>query len=300
MRIFVTGATGFVGSAVVKDLMDAGHRVIGLVRSAAAAGMLAALGAEAHAADLRDRESLRGALAQSDGVIHTAFNHDFSQFKANCEADREIIEFFGCELAGSGRPLVVTSAIGVLPRNGLVNEMTDPVPVSSVAANPRAASEYAASAVADMGVAVSVVRLPPSVHGDGDHAFVPTLIDIARKNRLSAYVGDGENLWPAVHRLDAARVYRLAVEKAADYARYHAVAEEGIPFHDIAAAIGAGLNLPVKSIESGDAAAHFGWFSHFAAMDIRSSSSATRAGLAWLPTGTTLLEDLSRGAYFKV
>jgi nucleoside-diphosphate-sugar epimerase len=299
MRIFLTGATGFVGSAVVKDLMDAGHRVIGLVRSAAAAGVLAALGAEAYAADLRDRESLRAALAQSDGVIHTAFNHDFSQFKANCEADREIIEFFGAELAGSGRPIVVTSAIGVLPKDGLVNESTDPVPVSSVAANPRAASEYAASAVADMGVPVSVVRLPPSVHGDGDHAFVPTLIDIARKNRLSAYVGEGTNLWPAVHRLDAARIYRLAVERAADYARYHAVAEEGIPFHDIAASIGAGLNLPVRSIEPSDAATHFGWFNHFAAMDIRSSSDATRSGLAWSPIGPTLLQDLSGGVYFK-
>lgn len=299
MQIFLTGATGFVGSAIVKDLVDAGHRVIGLVRSAAAAGVLAALGAEAYAADLRDREGLRAAISQSDGIIHTAFDHDFSQFKANCEADREIIEFFGRELAGSGRPLVVTSAIGVLPKDGLVNETTDPLPVSSVGANPRAASEYAARAVADLGVPVSVIRLPPSVHGYGDHAFVPILIDIARQNRLSAYVGEGDNLWPAVHRLDAARLYRLAVERAADYERYHAVAEEGIRFHDIAAAIGVGLNLPFGSVDPGEAGAHFGWFNHFAAMDIRSSSDATRSTLSWSPTGPTLLQDLSDGAYFK-
>lgn len=298
MRILVTGASGFVGSAVVTDLIAAGHKVIGLVRSAGAAGILATLGADVFAADLRDQENLRAAIARVDAVVHTAFNHDFSQFRESCEADRSIIEFFGTELAGSRRPLVVTSAIGVLPGNGLVTEATDPVPPSSEGANPRAASEVAADAVANMGVPVSVVRLPPTVHGEGDHAFLPMLIGTARKNGLVAYVGNGENRWPAVHRLDAARLYRLAVEKAAPYARYHAVAEEGVPFRQIATSIGAGLDLPVQSIEPETAASHYGWFSHFAAMDIQASSVQTRASLAWAPNGESLLEDLAGPAYF--
>ncbi len=298
MRILVTGAAGFVGSAVVADLIAAGHRVIGLVRSAGAAGILAALGADVYAADLRERENLRTAIGQVDAVVHTAFNHDFSQFRESCEADRSIIEFFGSELAGSQRPLVVTSAIGVLPGNRLVTEATDPVPLSSEGANPRAASEAAADAVANMGVSVSVVRLPPTVHGKGDHAFIPMLIGTARKNGLAAYVGNGDNRWPAVHRLDAARLYRLAVEKAAPHARYHAVAEEGVPFRQIAASIGAGLGLPVQSIQPETAAVHYGWFSHFAKMDIQASSDRTRASLAWVPSGESLLEDLAGPAYF--
>ncbi|MBY3075468.1 SDR family oxidoreductase [Rhizobium laguerreae] len=298
MRILVTGAAGFVGSAVVKDLVGAGHRVIGLVRSAAAAGMLATLGAEAYAADLRERDSLRAALARADGVIHTAFNHDFSQFRANCEADRDVIEFLGGELTGSDRPLIVTSAIGVLPKHGLVTEATDAVPLSDAAANPRAASEIAADAVAELGVPVSIVRLPPSVHGEGDRAFVPTLIDIARAKGFSAYVGNGENRWPAVHRCDAARLYRLAAERASTHARFHAVAEQGIPLRNIATAIGTGLDLPVAPIDAEAALNHFGWFNHFAAMDIRASSAETRRNLGWSPGGSTLLEDLAAGVYF--
>lgn len=298
MKVFVTGATGFVGSAVVRELIAAGHRVIGLARSAAAAGMLVTLGAEAHAGDLDDPESLRRGIARSDAVIHTAFNHDFSRFRENCEADRRVINLLGAELAGSGRPLIVTSAIGVLPKGETVTEETGPV--SGSLENPRAASEEAAARIADRGVSVSVIRLAPSVHGEGDHAFVPTLVRIAREMGISAYIGEGLNHWPAVHRLDAARLYRLALEKGVARGRYHGVSEEGIAFRDIATAIGLGLSLPVVSKTSEDAAAHFGWFSHFAAMDIRASSAQTRAQLGWQPSQPSLIDDLSGEAYFNL
>ncbi len=298
MRIFVTGATGFVGGALVQDLIAAGHQVIGLVRSAGAAATLTALGAEPHMGDLRDHESLRTGIVWADSVVHTAFNHDFSQFPANCEADSQTIEFLGSTLAGSGRPLVVTSAIGVLPKGGLVTEASDPIPAASPGRNPRAASEDAAARAADLDVSVSVVRLPLSVHGTGDHAFVPTLIGIAREKGVSAYIGDGENLWPAVHRRDAARVFRLAIEKGAAHGRYHAVAEEGVPFREIAAAIGAGLGVPVTSVTPEAAPAHFGWFHDFARINIRASSEVTQRTLGWHPSGPTLLEDLAGTLYF--
>lgn len=296
MRIFVTGATGFVGSAVVQELMAAGHRVIGLARSDAAAAALASAGAEAHRGDLDDLESLRRGAAAADGVIHTGFNHDFSKFQASCEADRGIIEALGDALAGSDRPLVVTSGIGILPQGELSTERT--APATGAKAHPRSASEAAADAAAARGVRVCVVRLPPSVHGEGDHGFVPILIRLAREKRESAYLGDGTNRWPTVHRLDAAKLYRLAFERAEGGVRYHGVAEEGIAFREIAQVIGRQLDVPAVSKTRDEAAAHFGWFTHFATMDVPASSHDTRERLGWKPTQPGLIADLDGPGYF--
>ena len=294
MRVFVTGATGFVGSAVVGELLAAGHQVLGLVRSDASAAALAATGAKAHRGSLDDLDSLRSGAAAADGVIHTAFNHDFSKFKENCENDRRVIEALGDALAGTGRPLIVTSAMAILPHGVLATE--DMMPVAGPAAHPRAASEEAA--VAACGARVSVVRLPPSVHGDGDHGFVPHLIGIAREKGISVYSDEGLNRWPAVHRLDAARLYRLILEKDSEGARYHAMAEEGVPFREIAAVIGRRLNVPVVGKSPDEAAKHFGWFAHFAAMDVPASSERTRQFLGWQPREPGLIADIDRPAYF--
>ena len=296
MKIFVTGATGFIGSAIVEELHEAGHQVLGLARTDAAAKSLTAIGAQVHRGDLDDLDSLRAGAADSDGVIHTAFNHDFSKFKANSETDRHVIEALGDVFVGSDRPLIVTSAIGLLERGRLVGEADEP----ASSANPRVASEEAAAAVAARGVRVSVVRLSPSVHGEGDQGgFVPTLIRIARAKGMSVYQGDGQNHWPAVHRLDAARLFRLAVEKApAAGTRFHGVAESGIAFRDIAEVIGERLNLPVVSLASEEAAAHFGPFAHFAGMDIRASSEQTQKDLGWHPVHTGLIADLHGAGYF--
>lgn len=296
MRVFVTGATGFVGSAVVRELLSAGHQVLGLSRSDAGAASLEAVGAEVHRGSLDDLDSLQAGATAADAVIHTGFNHDFSRFKENCEADRRIIAAFGDALAGSERPLLVTSGSGLLQVGRPATE--DDLPNVDSSVIPRVATEEAVAELIHRGVKASLIRLPPSVHGSGDHGFVPILIAKARETGITAYVGSGENRWPAVHRLDAAKVYRLALEHGVAEPRYHAVAEEGVPFREIAALIGSRLGLPVVSQSHEEAAAHFGWFSHFAGMDSPASSDQTMQWLNWQPTQPGLLADLDRDVYF--
>ncbi|EHQ29125.1 SDR family oxidoreductase [Mucilaginibacter paludis] len=295
MRVFVTGASGFVGSAIVKELLSSGHQVLGLVRSDSAAQKLTASGAEVCLGDVNNIEIIQRAASTCDAVIHTAFNHDFSQYKANCEADRIVIEAFGEALMGSEKPLVITSALGLLNYDRPVTE-DDALQVSSTIV-PRAASEEAATAVSAKGVRVYVVRLPASVHGSGDHGFIPVVINTARDKGESAYVGEGHNRWPAVHRDDAAIVYRLVVEKQPSLKVLHAVAEEGIAFKQIAKVIGDGLHLPVISKTGDDIAAHFGWFAHFASIDCPSSNKKTVEQLGWEPKGAGLIEDIKNAGY---
>ena len=296
MRVFVTGATGFVGSAVVEELLGASHQVLGLARSDASAASLAALGIEVVRGSLDDLDSLKAGAFASDGVIHCGFNHDFSRYAENCVMDEHAIAAMAEVLAGSDKPLIVTSGTGLVACGGMVDEDMLPPAVSP---NPRR-SEQAAMAAHAAGVNASVVRLPPSVHGQGDHGFVPILIRMAREKGRAVYAGEGSNTWPAVHRLDAAKVFRLVLESGSKAAgrRFHAVDEEGIAFRDIASAIGKGLNLPVVSAPAEEAAAYFGWFAHFAAMDNRVSSRTTRESLGWTPTQPGLLRDLSSADYF--
>jgi nucleoside-diphosphate-sugar epimerase len=296
MRVFVTGATGFIGSAVARELLDAGHHVVGLARSDQAAASLTAAGVEVYRGSLEDPGSLATAAAATDGVIHTAYIHDFSPTgnpAAAARTDGRAIESLGEALAGSGRPLVV--ATGVVRTPGRPSTENDDVPDDPH--YPRV-SEPAALTFAGRGVRVSAVRLPFSVHGQGDYAFVPALIGIARAKGLAAYVGDGANRWPAVHRLDAARAFRLALEAAPAGTRLNAVGDEGVPFRDIAEVIGRHLNLPVTAISPEEAEGHFGLFAMFASWDVQVSSALTQERFGWHPTHPGLIADLDEGHYF--
>ena len=298
MRVFVTGATGFIGSAVVSELLGAGHQVVGLARSDEAAAALTAAGAGVHRGSLEDLDSLRSGAAAADGVVHTAYIHDFSETNdapAYARVDGRAIETIGEALAGSGRPLVVAAGLPV-PPPGRVTTEGDAAPDNP--AYPRV-SEQVALALAVRGIRVSVVRLPPTVHGRGDHGFVPALIGIARAKGLSAYVGEGANRWAAVHRLDAAHLFRLALEAAPAGARRPGVGDEGVPFRDLAEVIGAHLNVPVAALSPEEAAGHFGLFALFASMDGPASSALTRERFGWRPVRPGLIADLDEGHYFK-
>ena len=298
MKIFVTGATGFIGSAIVPELINAGHQVLGLARSDAGAKSLAAAGADVHRGSLENLESLRSGAAVADAVIHTAFIHDFSKFKENCETDRRAIEALGSALTGSNRLLIITSGTGMAgPTPGRLATEED-APYSGPGAIPRVASEQAAASVAAGGVRVAVVRLP-QVHNAEKQGLVTYAIAVAREKGVSIFVDGGENRWPAVHLLDAARLYRLVLEKGVAGARYHAVAEEGVSFREIAQAIGRRVNVPVVSKSPEQAAEHFGWLAHFAPMDSPASSERTRKLLGWRPTQSALISDLDAVQLFE-
>ena len=297
MRVFVTGATGFIGSAIVPELINAGHQVIGLARSDSAASQLTAAGAEVHRGDLEDLDSLRSGTAKADGVIHAGFVHDFSRLPEVCEIDRLAIETITHVLAGSDRPIIVTSGTALVSPGQLATE--DIIPVLDKKSWPRQ-SEQVADAAAAKGVRAAIVRLSPSVHGEGDlHGFIPIMISIARQKGVSAYIGEGLNRWNAVHRLDAAVLFRLALENAVAGKRFHAVGDEAIELKTIAAIIGQQLNLPVASISPEAAAEHFGWFAIMAGLDCPASGKITQESLSWHPSQAGLLSDLEQDIYFK-
>ena len=294
MRIFVTGASGFIGSAVVAELIDAGHDVVGLARSDQAASAVQAAGAEVHRGALDDLESLRSGAGAADGVVHTAYIHDFSRMQDSARTDLLAIETLGAALEGSGRPMVITTGTALI-KPGEVATEEDSADSDS---HPRLKAEDAARAFAARGVRTSVVRPGASVHGEGDHGFVPVLIDIARDKGVAGYIGDGSNRWPAVHRLDAANLYRLALENADAGSVFHAIGDEGVPTREIAEVIGRHLGLPVVSIAPEDAAEHFGWMGMFFAIDAPASSALTQERLGWRPERVGLIEDLEQGHYF--
>ncbi len=296
MRVFVTGATGWVGSATVRDLVTAGHEVLGLSRSEEGARALKAAGAAVQSGSMEDLDSLRAGAARADGVIHLAFNHDFSKIAENSETEKRAIATLGEVLGTSGRPLIATSGVALLSP-GVVSDETTPARVLSDAF-PRAPDAAVAELVA-RGVRATVVRLAPTVHGHGDRGFVPLLIGIAREKGQAAYIGDGQNRWAAVHRLDAARVFRLALEGGAEGGPFHAIAEQGIPMKRIAEVIARRLGVPLVSKTPEEAPAHFGWFAGFAGIDCPASSERTRARLNWTPAQPGLLEDLDHPAYFE-
>lgn len=296
MRVFITGASGWVGSAVVRELVEAGHQVTGLVRSSQGKEKLVAAGARSLVGSLEDVERLREGASEADAVIHTAFNHDWSRFAENSLVERRAIEAIGATLEGSSRPLLVTSGVALLAPGRIATEWDVAPPVSETF--PRA-SEAAVSELIARGVRATTIRLAPSVHGMGDHGFVPRLASIAREKGVSAYVNEGLNRWPAVHRLDAARVYRLALDKVTA-GPFHAIGETGVALKDIAGAISRSLGLPLVSLSPDEATEHFGWFAPFAAIDAPATSDRTRALLGWTPEHAGLLADLTQSGYFSI
>jgi nucleoside-diphosphate-sugar epimerase len=304
MRVFVTGASGWIGSAVVPELLDAGHEVTGLARSDAAADALRVAGVRVQRGSLDDLETLRTAAAASDGVIHLAFKHDIAfsgDFQGAADADRRVVEAFGDALAGSDRPLVIASgALGLAPGRVATEQDGHGLDPAATSSGPltRMATAEITIALASRGVRSSVVRLPPTCHGDGDNGFLATLVGIARDRGVSGYIGDGSNRWPAVHRLDAAQLFRLALEKAPAGSTLHAIGDEGVPIRSVAEVIGRHLDVPVVSVAHEDAAAHFSWLGGFLGADSPASSAATRARFGWQPTHPGLIEDLDKGHYF--
>jgi nucleoside-diphosphate-sugar epimerase len=305
MRIFVTGASGWIGSAVVPELIGAGHEVVGLARSDESADALRGAGADVQRGGLDDLEVLRAAAEASDGVIHLAFKHDLAfsgDFEGAAAADREAVEVFGDALAGSDRPFVIASGLLGLAPGRIATETdgqtSDPDAPASGPSVRHATAQFTA-ALGSRGVRSSVLRLPPTVHGDGDNGFMATLVGIARDEGVAGYIGDGANRWPAVHRSDAARLFRLAVEKAPAGSTLHATGDEGVPIRAVAEVMGRQLGVPVESVAPADAAAHFTWLAGFIGLDSPASSAATRELLGWEPTGIGLIEDLEQGHYFR-
>lgn len=297
MRIFITGASGWIGSAAAAELITAGHEITGLARSDASAAALVAAGVTPLRGDLRDTRALRAGAEAADGVLHLGFIHDFSDYVGAGRVERAAVMTLGDTLAGSDRPLVVASGVaGARPGHTLVE--TDASPFDSEE-SPRGGSENVALAYAERGVRAMAVRFAPTVHGPGDHGFVAELVRIARATGVSGYVGDGANVWPAVHRRDAASLVRRALEQGSAGSRFHAVAEEGVPTREIAEAIGRGLGIPVDSVAAEDATEHFGWLGRFFSGDLRTSSGLTREQLGWTPTHATLIDDLDSGVYFR-